>query len=158
MPVNRTSAVPLASNSAESFASLLKRPLDQRVREFKYRFAQSVVFGLPVLALQRYGLALGWVEAGRWAGVLQLLLAGWVMYVGAAGMLFEGLLTLRKKPTADFTVALLAIALYLWSAVGFFALLTRAGTEHRLLFDASVGLIAGWSAARWWRMARSEPG
>src|SRR3954466_3838186 len=81
-----------SSSSSDSFETLLNRPREQRVREFKYRFAQSAVFGLPVLALQRFGPALGGAESPRWVGVLQLLLAGWVVYVGAAGMLFEGAL------------------------------------------------------------------
>lgn len=128
---------------------LLNRPHEQRVREFKYRFAQAVVFGLPVVALQRYGSALGWVEAGRWVGILQLLLAGWVMYVGAAGMLFEGLLLLRRKVTTDFIIALLAAGLYLWSVGLVGIVLVRGTVSHRPLFDVAVIVIAGWSGVRW---------
>src|SRR5687767_3056847 len=74
----------------DTLQSLLDRPVSERLRESKYRFAQSVVFGLPVLALQWFGYRLGGTEADRWIGLLQLLLAGWIMYVGAAGLLFEG--------------------------------------------------------------------
>jgi cation transport ATPase len=142
------------TSSSESIDTLLNRPREQRVREFQYRFAQSVVFGLPVLALQRYGAALGWVEAGRWVGVLQLLLAGWVVYVGAAGMLFEGALLLRRGLTADFVVALIATVLYVLS-VGLVAIsIVRGNAPYRTWFDVVVVLIALWSGARWFRMSR----
>src|SRR5207247_2497394 len=74
---------------ADNLAVLLARPLEQRKREQQYRFAQSVVFGLPVIALQLWGHKLGPIDAQRWASVMQLLLAGWVMYVNL-GMVFEG--------------------------------------------------------------------
>ena len=64
--------------------ALLARDDDQRLREYKYRFSQAAVFGLPVLALQGWGRSLGGPESERWVGVLQALLAGWVVYVGAA--------------------------------------------------------------------------
>src|SRR5688572_5630049 len=82
---------------SDNLETMLSRPLDQRVREHKYRFAQAAVFGLPVLGLQYFGHKLGGPEAGKWVGLLQALLAGWVMYVGAAGMLFEGILLLRRR-------------------------------------------------------------
>src|ERR1700712_820939 len=107
----------MAVEPSAQIQSLLHRPLEQRVREFKYRFAQSVVFGLPVLALQRYGPQLGWVEANRWVGVIQMLMAGWVVYVAAAGMLFEGIFLLPGKIAADLFVAIAAVGFYLISVI-----------------------------------------
>ena len=75
------------------------------------------MFGLPVLALQWKGTALGGAEADRWVGILQALLAGWVVYVGAAGMLFEGLILLPRRVMAELIPALLAVAAYLFSLV-----------------------------------------
>src|SRR5437016_2553518 len=96
---------PSIANPKSQIENLLTRPLDQRRRESKYRFAQGVVFGLPVLALQRWGTSLGPADAARWVPILQALLAGWVMYLNL-GMLFEGLLLLRRgKLTADFLVS-----------------------------------------------------
>src|SRR4051812_47121983 len=69
---------------------LLRRPASERAREYRYRFGQSLVFGLPVVILQLWGLGLGGPEAAKWVGVFQALLAGWVIYVAAAGMFFEG--------------------------------------------------------------------
>jgi cation transport ATPase len=134
--------------------SLLQRPLDQRVREFKYRFAQSVVFGLPVLALQRFGSALGWVEADRWVGVLQMLLAGWVVYVAAAGLLFEGILLLPGKISADLFVAVGAVAFYLFSVVGVMQILLQAKSWHEPMFHVSILLLIPWSGLRWWQLSR----
>src|SRR5262249_32594294 len=88
-----------AHRVAQSIDSILHRPVSERVREYKYRFAQSLVFGLPVLALSLFGPALGGPEAGRWIGLLQSLLAGWVMYVGVTGMLVEALM--RRRLTLD---------------------------------------------------------
>jgi hypothetical protein len=140
---------------AKSFALLLARPAEQRVREFKYRFAQSIVFGLPVIALQRYGRSLGWVEADRWVGVLQLLLAGWVMYVGVAGMLFEGLVTIRRRVTLDFCVAVVAAGFYLFSAGSLVRLVIGGTARHRTMFDVAVAIAIAWSGARWFQLSRS---
>jgi len=132
--------------------AILQRPLDQRVREFKYRFAQSVVFGLPVLALQRFGSSLGWVEADRWVGVLQMLLAGWVVYVAAAGLLFEGILLLPGKISADLLVASTAVAVYLFSVLGVMQILLLAKPWHEPIFHVSVLLLIPWCGVRWWQL------
>src|SRR5450432_15180 len=93
----------------------LARPRDQRCREYKYRCAQAIIFGLPVVALQYFGKSLGVTpqESSRWIAILQALLAGWVTYVAAAGMLFEGIILLPQKFRADLLVAAIAIAFYL---------------------------------------------
>src|SRR5437867_3364487 len=79
--------------------SVLSRPPQERQREHRYRFAQTLIFGLPVLALQWFGRRLGGEEQDRWIGLLQALLTGWIVYVGAAGLAFEGLLLLRRRVT-----------------------------------------------------------
>jgi cation transport ATPase len=135
-------------------SSLITRPPEQRAREFKYRFAQSLVFGLPVLALQRYGRALGWVEADRWVGLLQLVLAGWVLYVASAGMLFEGVLTLRRRVSADLLVALAAVTAYVLSISAVAAALFGRTPRWPPRFDAVVALLIFWSAVRWWWLSR----
>src|SRR5687768_5282994 len=85
-------ARPPSPATAQPLHQLLARPVSERAREYRYRFGQAVVFGLPVVALELWGRGLGGREAGRWVGVLQALLSGWVVYVAATGMLFEGLL------------------------------------------------------------------
>jgi cation transport ATPase len=140
-----------SSPPANAIESLLTRPIDQRIREFKYRFAQATVFGLPVLALQRYGRSLGWVEADRWVGLLQLALTGWVVYVAAAGMLFEGIvLLLRRRIQIDFIVALIAVALYLVSIASIAHLIFRGRLWFPPRFDAVVALLIVWCGGRWW--------
>jgi hypothetical protein len=140
---------------------LLARPLADRVREHKYRFAQSVVFGLPVVALQLFGGRLGGVSSGTWVGLLQALLAGWVMYVGAAAMLFESVLLLRRgRPTADGLVAFLAIALYgagfaAWLGIVLGAAPPVAERARALgLMAWAAVLTATWTGARWWWLSR----
>ena len=129
---------------------LLHRPPDQRRREYQYRFAQAVVFGLPVLALQRFGHSLGGHEAGRWVAILQGLLAGWVVYVGAAGMLFESIVWLfRRRFTVDLLPAAAAVLLYVLTML-------RLATHSPPWFHWAVLLIAAWTGLRWWRLARLE--
>ncbi|MGH7215050.1 MAG: hypothetical protein ACREIT_09840 [Tepidisphaeraceae bacterium] len=136
--------------------SILERPREQRVREYQYRCAQSMVFGLPVVGLQVWGNSLGGPEADRWVGALQALLAGWVVYVGAAGMLFEGALLLleRRRATGDFVVALLAVVAYLASLASVVALVVAGRALFRpVWFHWVVVALAAWTGFRWWRIS-----
>ena len=135
--------------SSARLTALLARPDDQRLREYKYRFSQAVVFGLPVLALQIWGRALGGPEADRWAGILQALLAGWVVYVGAAGMVFEGLILLPRRVIADLIPALLA---YVFSLASVLHVLFTGHLWYRpLLFHVCVIIVAVWTGWQWYR-------
>ena len=113
------------------------------MREFRYRCAQSIIFGLPVLALQWLGPRLGGPEAPRWIAILQALLAGWIIYIAAAGMLLEGVIA--RTHLLDTFVALLAIGLYLLSLVGAVR-----------VFHWVVLLLMAWTALRWTWLARSS--
>lgn len=139
---------------------LLTRPDAERAREHRYRFGQSLVFGLPVIALEVWGPGLGGPEAARWVGVLQALLAGWVVYVGAAGMLFEGLILLlaRRRWSGGLAVAAAAMGLYLFSVVALARLLLGDASGLRPLFHCVVSLICIWSGWRWLRLARGARG
>jgi len=130
---------------------LITRPDDQRLREHKFRFAQSVVFGAPVLALQRWGSILGPVDSQRWASVLQALLCGWVMYVNF-GMIVEGFVVRRLDVLIDCLIATTALALYAWSVAAVVHVLSR-GTlwPQPLLFHACVILLATWTGLQWFR-------
>src|SRR4051812_28011999 len=92
--------------TAAPLRELLTRPPTERAREYRFRFGQSIVFGLPVVVLQFWGTGLGGREAAKWVGIFQALLAGWVVYVSAAGMLFEGILLLPRRVSADLICAL----------------------------------------------------
>ena len=140
-----------------SVANLLARPADQRLREYKYRFGQSIVFGLPVIALQIYGRALGPADSERWVSLLQALLAGWIMYVNL-GMLFEGVVSLpvRRRISGEFVISAIAVALYLYSLVSAsYGIVTRRLLFRPLLFHVAVIVLALWSGWRWWRMSRA---
>ena len=143
---------PALNNQRSTIDNLFARPPDQRLREYKYRFGQSIVFGLPVIALQYYGRALGPTDSERWVSLLQSLLAGWVLYVNL-GMLFEGILLLpARRITGDFVISALAAALYLYSLVSAaHGVVTSRLLFRPLLFHACVILLAAWTGWRWWR-------
>ncbi|MGB7160222.1 MAG: hypothetical protein WBD40_19295 [Tepidisphaeraceae bacterium] len=144
-----------STTSSAPLSDLLQRPNDQRLREYKYRFSQAIVFGLPVLALEVWGRALGGPESDRWVGILQALLAGWVVYVGAAGMLFEGLILLPRRVMPDLFAAIVAIGAYLFSLVSVLHVLFTAQLWYRpLLFHVSVIVVALWTGLQWHRWSR----
>lgn len=112
------------------------------------------MFGLPVIALQHFGLRLGGEEAALWVGLMQMILAGWIMYVSAAGMLVEGFLL--RKPTADSIVALSTMLLYLASAAGWARLLLQHSQNSRTFwFDIAVIVLIIWCGARFWWLGSS---
>lgn len=139
-----------ASEDLRQLELLLARPLDQRLREYKYRCAQSLVFGLPVVALQYIGTSLGGPEAPRFVAIIQMLLAGWVMYVGAAGMLIEGamLFVESRQFTWGLIVSNTAFGLYFYSllATGY---LVVTGRGVFPIYHVPVMLIAIWTGIRW---------
>jgi hypothetical protein len=143
------------NNPQSTVNNLLVRPPEQRLREYKYRFGQSVVFGLPVIALQVYGRALGPADSERWVSLLQALLAGWVLYVNV-GMLFEGFLLLpARRVTGDFVVSIVAVALYGYNLVSAaHGIVTSRLLFRPLLFHVVIMVLAAWTGWRWWQMAR----
>jgi cation transport ATPase len=149
--------LPQLSPRSGTIANLLSRPLEQRIREYKYRFSQSIVFGLPVIALQIYGRALGPTDSERWVSLLQALLAGWVLYVNL-GMLFEGILLLpMRRVTGDFIISIAAVVCYLYSLISAaHGIATSRLLFRPLLFHVCVIVLAAWSGWRWWRTSRGS--
>jgi hypothetical protein len=146
---------------ANEFSHLLDRPADQRRREYQYRFGQAVVFGLPVLGLEWFGRSLGGPESDRWVAILQALLTGWIVYVAAAGMLFEGLVWLaRRRLAADLVPSALSVGLYLASLarLAAYALRGAAGPFPRTWFHWVVVVLIAWSGLRWWQFVRRTAG
>jgi hypothetical protein len=140
----------------DRLTELLNRPPEQRVREYKYRFSQSIVFGLPVVALQWCGPRLGPADAQRWVSLLQALLCGWVIYVNL-GMLFEGLITLRQRIGGDLVIAAAAVTLYLVSLVSALHGIFTGRLWYPLLFHVCVMVLALWTGWRWLTLARRRP-
>jgi hypothetical protein len=146
-----------APNPHHEFQNALERPPNERCREYRYRCAQCVVFGLPVLALEWFGPKLSGSsdEASRWVPILQAILAGWICYVGALGMLVEGLMTFRRGVRADFIVATLSIGAYLYSLVSAIGVFVHGRPFYRpLLFTFVVLALSLWNALQWWRRSR----
>jgi len=104
------------------------------------------------VALQIWGSGLGGREAGKWVGVFQALLAGWVIYVAAAGMLFEGVFLLPRRLSADLVCALITVAIYLLSSLRLVHVLSGGGTA-RPMFHFVVLIMATWSGVRWCQYA-----
>lgn len=159
MKLDELPSPPSVSSTAPpppSVEHLLARPPAERAREFKYRFAQSLVFGLPVAALHWLGPMLGGAEAPKWTGLFQTLLAGWIIYAAAAGMIFEGaLLVARGRVTLDFIVATVAAIVYLVGVAGWLSLLIRGGTSTLPMpFHYPVILLAAWCGLRWASLAQ----
>jgi hypothetical protein len=143
--------------------SLITRPIQQRRLEFKYRCAQSLVFGIPVVTLQWFGQRLGGAEAARWAAVFQALLAGWVVYVAASGMVVEGVLVLVARRATQFlicdlSVSLIAIVVYAVSVGCLFA--RMFGQEYWLVSGsastAAVVILVAWTGLRWLTLSRRQ--
>jgi hypothetical protein len=150
LPPPQTNDQPATSSR---LSALLARPGEVRRREYQYRFGHSIVFGLPVVALQLYGRALGPTDSERWVSLLQALLAGWVVYVNL-GMLFEGILTLpaRRRPSGDLVVASIAVMLYAASLVSAaHGIVTSRLLFRPLMFHACVILLAAWAGWKWSR-------
>jgi cation transport ATPase len=138
-------------NSAPpNIQSLLNRPISERIREHKYRFAQCMVFGLPVIALHFFGPKLGGPEAARWIGLLQALLAGWCLYIGALPLLSEGAMLLSLgKLKFDLVVALAAMVLCIVGVVGWFFTLRGRAPPVSGGFAMEVVLLVLWSLVQW---------
>jgi cation transport ATPase len=148
-----------SSNGVANLRNALARPKDQRLREFKYRFAQSVIFGLPVIALQYFGHSLGGTpqEADRWIAILQALLCSWIVYVAAAGMLFEGIVLLPHVLRVDFIIAVIVVLLWFFSLLSTLAIFVRAHPlDWPRLFHWVVFILTAWCGLRWWQIAHSR--
>jgi cation transport ATPase len=142
------SAVPSPPNRAQS----------EQARAHKYRFAQSLIFGLPVLALELFGEKLGGAESARWVMLFQALLAAWVMFVGAVPMIMENILAKAERRNQDIKLSssasgLWAVAIYF---VGIFSwvLVLRGGRRIPYTFAISVAIVIISSGVQWLRLSR----
>jgi len=137
-----------------SIQSILNRPLSERIREHKYRFAQCVVFGIPVIALHYLGPKLGASDAARWTGLLQALLAGWTLYIGAIPLLAEGFLLMSQRQfKLDLVIALCALLLYIIGLAGWIMTLRGRAAPFPAGFSYSVVILVLWSGVQWLRLS-----
>lgn len=141
-----------------SIQSILDRPASERLREHKYRFAQCVIFGIPVVALYYFGPKLGGADSARWTGLLQSLLAGWTLYIGAVPLLTESLLLLAQhKLKFDFLISLCAFILYILGLIGWIFSLRGNRAPVPVAFSLLIILLVLWSGVQWLRLSR-QPG
>ncbi len=97
---------------------------DQMKREYRARFAQSLVFGLPALVVHYLEPILAG-GGGRSAGslafpwLLQLVLVGWAIWVAALPIIWQGIWSLiHLRPTADLLTTAIVLLAYIPSAFG----------------------------------------
>lgn len=110
-----------------------------------------------MLALQVFGpeLSASADEAGRWVPLLQAVLTGWVCYVGALGMLVEGLIQIRQRIGADLLIASVSVSGYLYSVLLLICVLLHGRPYYQpLAFHFVVIALSIWSGGRWWQTAR----
>lgn len=148
-----------AVDRISEFRRLLNRPLAERVREYRYRCAQCVIFGLPVLALQWVGprLSSGPEEAARWVPMLQAVLAGWICYVGALPMVVEGIIGSGWIVRSNLVVCAATMVAYLYSVGSLVIGLVHGHASYRTLFHVIVIALVVWNALGWWVTLRLQP-
>ena len=140
-----------------SIESILTRPISERIREHKYRFAQCIVFGLPVLALYFFGPKLGGPEAGRWIGLLQALLAGWCLYLAALPMASESaMLFVMGKFRFELLIASAAAILYIVGLVGWIFTLRGRAAPMPVAFSIEIALLIAFSGLQWMRLSKTS--
>lgn len=102
---------------------------DQMRREYRARFSQALVFGLPALAVHYLEPILasgGGHNAGSLAfpWLLQLVLVGWAIWVAALPIIWQGIWSLiHLRPTADLLTTAIVLLAYIPSAFGVASLL-----------------------------------
>jgi predicted membrane channel-forming protein YqfA (hemolysin III family) len=98
------------------------------------------------------------VESDRWVALLQALLAGWVVYVAATGMITEAALVIRTRRRgqrailADGVVASAAAVAYVVSLPRLVELATHRNPfawPWPTAFHFAVVILALWSGLRW---------
>ena len=133
----------------------MNRPVAERLREHKYRFAQCTVFGLPVLALHFFGARLGGPESSRWIGLMQALLAGWCLYLAALPILSESLMLMAMgKAKVELLVSVAAMILYVVGVVGWIFTLRGRASLMPGAFALVVVILILWSGVHWLRLSR----
>jgi hypothetical protein len=85
--------------------------------------------------------------------LLQALLTGWVVYVNL-GMLFEGLLLLRRRMSGDLLVAAATVLIYIVSLVSALRAIVTSRLWYPLAFHLCVVILGVWTGVRWWQLAR----
>lgn len=102
---------------------------EQMTREYRARLAQSLVFGLPALAVHYLGPMLasgGGQSAGSMAfpWLLEMVLVGWALWVAGLPVLWQGAWSLMHlRPTADLLTTAIVMIAFIPSVVGLGSLL-----------------------------------
>ena len=135
---------------------LLARPDEQRLREYKYRCAQALIFGLPVMALEYFGRSLG-AEYGQTLVCGTARLGGFPVGIVAnqhhrvrpadGPLQFGGVLYVDSAEK---------VARFVMNCNQDFLPIIFTGHLGRgpILFHVVIALLATWTGARWWQWSR----
>jgi len=118
---------------------------EQMVREYRARFSQALVFGLPALALHYLGPMLtGGGGASNTSGgggmaypwLLEMVLVGWSLWVAGLPILWQGFASLiHLRATADLLTTMIVMLSFIPSAVGVVSLLFTSVPWFGLPYD-----------------------
>ncbi len=134
---------------------------EHMTREYRLRLAQSLVFGLPALAVHYLApvLARG---SGQSAGsliypwIFEMILVGWTLWTAGLPMLWQGgLALLRGKCTGDLLTAAIVLAAFAPSALGVVSFLW---TSDPWLPQGPPPVLASVGATQASTQAASAPG
>lgn len=102
---------------------------EQMVYEYRTRFAQSLVFGMPAIALHYLGPVLA-VGGGESAGnmlypwLIQMVLVGWALWAGGLPILWQGVMSaIHLRATADLLTTFITFAAFIPSVLGMVAVI-----------------------------------
>lgn len=102
---------------------------EQMVYEYRTRFAQSLVFGMPAIVLHYLGPVLA-VGGGESAGnmlypwLIQMVLVGWALWAGGLPILWQGVMSaIHLRSTADLVTTVIVFVAFIPSLIGMIAVI-----------------------------------
>lgn len=122
--------------------------------EYKSRFATALVFGLPAIALHRFGPLLAGGGPGHYAWLIELLLAGWTCIAAGWPILYQGALCARYlRVHGDLLTTVVVVFAYVPSAIGVLSMMWSGEPwligDQGPAFDAAVWVIIVATLQRW---------
>lgn len=124
--IARAFGVEIRDRAGNSFVADNKLPAlrEQMIYEYRTRFAQSLVFGLPAIILHYMGpvLAVGGGEAAGnmlYPWMIEMVLVGWALWAGGLPILWQGVMSaIHLRATADLLTTVIVFAAFVPSLVG----------------------------------------
>lgn len=124
--IARAFGVEIRDRAGKSFVAANQLPAlrEQMIYEYRTRFAQSLVFGLPAVILHYIGpvLAVGGGESASnmlYPWMIEMVLVGWALWAGGLPILWQGVMSaLHLRTTADLLTTAIVFAAFIPSLIG----------------------------------------